>query len=47
MRPTEAHGEVFNNVRDLVKFINENNLRVTDIVTVLPIGSQVFLIYFA
>lgn len=47
MRPAEAHGEVFNNVRDLVKFINENNLRVTDIVTVLPIGSQVFLIYFA
>lgn len=47
MRPTEAHSEVFANTRELVNFINGKGLRNSDIVAVLPIGGQLFLIYFA
>lgn len=46
MKPTEAHSEVFANTRELVKFINEHGLRNIEIVDILYIGGQLFLIYF-
>lgn len=46
MRQAEAHSEVFPNTRELVNFINAKNLSRNDIITVLYIGQQLFLIYF-
>lgn len=47
MRPAEAHSEPFATTRELVDFINSNHITKSDIVTVLYIGYQLFLIYFA
>lgn len=40
-----ADCEPLNNVRDLIKFLNNNNIKKEDIVTVLDKG-QLFLIYY-
>lgn len=47
MRNTEAHGEVFANVRELVTFLNERNLQKSDVLKIMAIGNQIFLIYYA
>lgn len=47
MRNAEAHSEVFSTTREMVDFINACNIPKGDIVAVLPIGGQLFLIYFA
>lgn len=47
MKNTEAHSEVFDTTLELVDFINSHNIPKSDIVTVLYIGYQLFLIYFA
>jgi hypothetical protein len=42
-----AQGEAFSNTRELVTFLNENEIKREDIVAVLmPIANQVFLIYY-
>jgi len=46
MKKTEAQSEVFNTTRELVDFINAHNIPKSDIVSVLYIGYQLFLIYF-
>lgn len=47
MKNPEAHSEVFNNTREMIEFINSRNIPKEDIVTVLYIGGQLFLIYFS
>lgn len=47
MRNAEAHGEVFSTAREVVDFINASSITRNDIVAILPIGGQLFLIYFA
>lgn len=47
MRNPEAHSEVFNTTREVVDFINARNIPKGDIVTILYIGCQLFLIYYA
>ena len=47
MRNEEAHSEVFNTTREVVDFINARNISKGDIVTILYIGCQLFLIYYA
>lgn len=47
MRQTEARSEPFSTTRELVDFINDHHITKTDIVTVLYIGYQLFLIYYA
>lgn len=46
MKPSEAHIEVFPNTYELINFINAKSLTKNDILTVLYIGQQLFLIYF-
>lgn len=46
MRQTEALAEVFNNVRELITYINDKNISKGDIVSILHINGQIFLIYF-
>lgn len=47
MRSQEAHGEPFANVRELVNFLNDRNIQKNDILSILHIGGQIFLIYYA
>ena len=47
MKNAEAHSEVFNTTREVVDFINAHNIPKSDIVTILYIGYQLFLIYYA
>ena len=47
MKKAEAYSEVFNTTREMVDFINACNIPKGDIVAVLPIGGQIFLIYYA
>lgn len=42
-----AYSDVFQNTRELAKFINEHKLDKDDILSVLPIGGQIFMIYYA
>ena len=43
----KAKSEVFSNTRELTKFINDSRLRKEDIISILPIGGQIFMIYYA
>lgn len=47
MRNTEAYCEPFATARDLVKYINNSNLQKADILDILNINGQLFLIYYA
>ena len=46
MRQPEAHSEPFATTRELVDFINNNHIQKQDIVSMLTVGGQIFLIYF-
>ena len=46
MKELEAHSEPFATTRELVDFINDRHIPRQDIVDVLTIGGQIFLIYF-
>lgn len=37
--------EVFNSTYELVNFLNNNNINISNIVTVMPIHTEAFLIY--
>lgn len=41
-----AKGESFSNSRELVKFLNNNNIPQEDIVAVFEVKGQVILIYY-
>ena len=47
MKEPKAYSEPFPTTRALVDFINERHLQKTDIVTILNIGGQLFLIYYS
>lgn len=47
MRSTEAHGETFANVRELVTFLNDRNIQKNDVLKILEVNGQLFLIYYA
>ena len=47
MRNTEAHGETFANVRELVTFLNDRNIQRNDVLKILEVNGQIFLIYYA
>ena len=47
MKEPEAHSEPFATTREMVDFINSHNITRNDVVAILPIGGQLFLIYFA
>ena len=47
MRQPEAHSEPFGTTWELVDFINNQHITKQDIVSIIPIGGQLFLIYFA
>ena len=47
MKQPEAHSEPFANTRELINFINDRHIPKQDIVSIIPIGGQLFLIYFA
>ena len=46
MKQPEAHSEPFATTWELVSFINDRHIPKQDIVAVLPIGGQLFLIYY-
>ena len=41
-----AKSEVFSNTTELVKFINKYNLSLEDIISVLTINDELFMIYY-
>ena len=47
MKNTEAHGESFANVRELVTFLNDQNIQKSDVLKILEVNGQLFLIYYA
>ena len=47
MREQKAYSEPFPTTRALVDFINERRIQRTDIVTILNVGGQLFLIYYS
>ena len=47
MKNTEAHGEIFANVRELVTFLNDRNIQKSDVLKILTVNGQLFLIYYA
>ena len=42
----KLRGEPFSTARDLVDFINKYSIKREDILTVLNINSQIFLLYY-
>ena len=47
MKEPEAHSEPFATTREMVDFINDRHISKADIVKILQINGQIFLIYFA
>lgn len=42
----KAVSEVFTNTRELVNFINKEEISREDIVSILPMNGQLFLVYY-
>ena len=47
MKEPEAHSEPFATTWEMVDFINDRHISKADIVKILQINGQIFLIYFA
>lgn len=47
MGNSKAKSEVFPTTRKVAEFITDSGLKKEDIIAVLPIGGQIFLIYYA
>lgn len=47
MKEPEAHSEPFATTREIVDFINDRHISKADIVEILQINGQLFLIYYA
>ena len=46
MKEKIAYSESFNNTREVVKFLNANEIPREDIVDILPLKEQLILIYY-
>ena len=42
----KAYSEPFNNTREIVKFINDNDIKREDIVAVIDRKTELYLIYY-